>query len=184
MPRTKKASTARSARETLEAKRTRSRRPRTTNYQEGPGPGTYRPMSFTDISMRPACGVHYREPTQKRMASSKVVTPGPGSYTPQKPFGYRAFTTNMDAFCSRNKHMIQVNVRAMNSHSPGPACYLPHYGRARRKRTRCPLSSLGRCRTATISTRAVPPQARPPTKPTLTATSPLKGESGLGGLKG
>jgi len=67
------------------------------------------------------------------MAISKVVTPGPGSYNPLKPFGYRAFTTNMDAFCTRNKHMNQVNVRAMNGNSPGPACYLPHYGASSEK---------------------------------------------------
>lgn len=135
MPRTKKASTARSPKDALEARRTRSRRPKDAVCQRAPGPGYYRPVSFTDISMRPACGVHYREPrgAQRRMPDAKIITPGPGAYNPLKPFGYKSFTTNIDAFCARDKHMDIVNIRAMNAWSPGPASYLPHYGASSQK---------------------------------------------------
>merc|ERR1740130_1378720 len=90
---------------------------------------------MTDVGVSPACGVHYREPrgTHRRMADAKMLSPGPGSYNPLKPFGSGVFTTNMDGFCSRHMAHEQVNVRAMNAWSPGPACYLPHYGASSEK---------------------------------------------------
>lgn len=124
------ARTPRSNRDLLEARRTRSRIP--IVVERAPGPGTYRPVSFTDISQRPACGVHYREPkgTQRRLVldPEKVKVPGPGAYDRHDEFGHDAtFNISIGGYCSRDKAMDKVNIRLMNQISPGPNTYNPTY---------------------------------------------------------